>query len=72
MLYEVITEIIKGMVKLAQKYDLFVVCDEIYINIIYNGQTTQPLSDLIEDVPAIVMRGISKEMPWPGSSYNFV
>ncbi len=65
-------EIIKGMVQLAQKYDLFVVCDEIYINIIYNGQTTQPLSDLIEDVPAIVMRGISKEMPWPGSRCGWV
>ncbi len=65
-------EIIKGMVQLAKKYDLFVVCDEIYINIIYNGQTTQPLSDLIEDVPAIVMRGISKEMPWPGSRCGWV
>ncbi len=65
-------EIVKGMVQLAQKYDLFVVCDEIYINIIYNGQTTQPLSDLIEDVPAIVMRGISKEMPWPGSRCGWV
>jgi aspartate/methionine/tyrosine aminotransferase len=60
-------EIIKGMVALAKKYDLFVVCDEIYINIIYNNHTTLPLSDLIDDVPAIVMRGISKEMPWPGS-----
>jgi aspartate/methionine/tyrosine aminotransferase len=65
-------EIIKGMVQLAKKYDLFVVCDEIYINIIYNGQTTQPLSDLIEDVPAIVMRGISKEMPWPGSRCGWI
>ena len=65
-------EIIKGMVELAKKYDLFVVCDEIYINIIYNGQTTLPLSDLIGDVPAIVMRGISKEMPWPGSRCGWI
>jgi aspartate/methionine/tyrosine aminotransferase len=65
-------EIIKGMVQLAKKYDLFVVCDEIYINIIYNNQTTLPLSDLIEDVPAIVMRGISKEMPWPGSRCGWI
>jgi alanine-synthesizing transaminase len=65
-------EILKGMVQLAKKYDLFVICDEIYINIIYNGQTTQPLSDLIEDVPAIVMRGISKEMPWPGSRCGWI
>ena len=65
-------EIIKGMVALAKKYDLFVVCDEIYINIIYNGQTTLPLSDLIDDVPALVMRGISKEMPWPGSRCGWI
>jgi aspartate/methionine/tyrosine aminotransferase len=65
-------EIIRGMVQLAKKYDLFVICDEIYINIIYNGQTTQPLSDLIEDVPAIAMRGISKEMPWPGSRCGWI
>jgi alanine-synthesizing transaminase len=65
-------EIIKGMVQLAKKYDLFVVCDEIYINIIYNGHTTLPVSDLIGDVPAIVMRGISKEMPLPGSRCGWI
>jgi alanine-synthesizing transaminase len=59
-------------VELARKYDLFVVCDEIYINIIYNGHTTLPLSDLIGDVPAIAMRGISKEMPWPGSRCGWI
>jgi aspartate/methionine/tyrosine aminotransferase len=65
-------EILKGMVALAKKYDLFVVCDEIYINIIYNNQHTLPLSDVIDDVPAIVMRGISKEMPWPGSRCGWI
>jgi len=65
-------EIIKGMVELAKKYDLFVVCDEIYINIIYNGYSTLPLSDLVDDVPAIIMRGISKEMPWPGSRCGWI
>ncbi len=60
-------EILVGMVEIARRYDLFVICDEIYHNIIYNGQTTVPISDIIDDVPAIVMRGISKEMPWPGS-----
>ena len=65
-------EILKGMVALAKKYDLFVICDEIYINIIYNNQHTLPLSDVIDDVPAIVMRGISKEMPWPGSRCGWI
>ena len=65
-------EILRGMVELAKKYDLFVICDEVYHNIIYNGQHTRPLSDIIGDVPAIVMRGISKEMPWPGSRCGWI
>ncbi|OGR08185.1 MAG: aminotransferase [Deltaproteobacteria bacterium RIFOXYD12_FULL_50_9] len=64
--------ILRGMVALAKKYDLFVICDEVYLNIVYNGQTTLPLSDIIGEVPAIVMRGISKEMPWPGSRCGWI
>jgi len=64
--------ILRGMVALARKYDLFVICDEVYHNIIYNGQKTLPLSDVIGDVPAIAMRGISKEMPWPGSRCGWI
>lgn len=65
-------EIVRGMVALARKYDLFVISDEIYMNILYNGSQTVPLSDVIGDVPAIVMRGISKEMPWPGSRCGWI
>ena len=65
-------EILRGMVALAKKYDLFVICDEVYQNIIYNGQKTLPLSDVIGDVPALNMRGISKEMPWPGSRCGWI
>lgn len=65
-------ETLRGMVALAKKYDLFIICDEVYQNIIYNGQQTLPLSDLIGDVPAINMRGISKEMPWPGSRCGWI
>lgn len=64
--------ILRGMVALAKKYDLFVICDEVYQNIIYNGAKTLPLSDVIGDVPAICMRGISKEMPWPGSRCGWI
>lgn len=64
--------ILRGMVDLARKYDLFVICDEVYQNIIYNGETTLPLADVIGDVPAINMRGISKELPWPGSRCGWI
>lgn len=60
-------ELLESITGLARKYDLFMICDEVYLNITYNGQKTVPISTLIGDVPAIAMRGISKEMPWPGS-----
>jgi len=65
-------EILRGMVALAKKYDLFIICDEVYQNIIYNGASTRPLVELIGDVPALNMRGISKEMPWPGSRCGWI
>lgn len=65
-------EMLREMVAIARQYDLFIICDEVYHNIIYNNERTVPLSDIIEDVPALVMRGISKEMPWPGSRCGWI
>ena len=58
---------LQKIVKIAREYDLFLIFDETYINIVYNGKSTVSLSDIIEDVPGISMKGISKEFPWPGS-----
>ena len=61
-------EIVKEMIDIARKFDLFIIADEIYMNMVYNNTPFQPISQLIgDDVPAIVLKGISKEMPWPGS-----
>jgi aspartate/methionine/tyrosine aminotransferase len=60
-------ETLKRMVEIAREFKLFLLCDEIYLNITYNGAKTFALSDVIEDVPGIAMKGISKEMPWPGA-----
>jgi alanine-synthesizing transaminase len=65
-------EILRGMVDLARKYDLFVICDEIYHNIVYNGFRTKALADVIGKVPGMAMKGISKEMPWPGSRCGWI
>jgi aspartate/methionine/tyrosine aminotransferase len=59
--------ILREMIAIAREFDLFVICDEVYQNIVFNGQSTKPISDLIEDVPAMALRGISKEVPWPGA-----
>ncbi|MDW7709460.1 MAG: pyridoxal phosphate-dependent aminotransferase [Deferrisomatales bacterium] len=65
-------EILREMIALAREHDLFIICDEIYNNIVYNGRKTRPLSDLIGDVPAIAMKGISKELPWPGARCGWI
>jgi aspartate/methionine/tyrosine aminotransferase len=59
-------------VEIARKYKLFIICDEIYTNIIYPGVEVVRLCEVAGDVPAIVMRGISKEYPWPGSRCGWV
>jgi aspartate/methionine/tyrosine aminotransferase len=60
-------EILEQMVEIAREFDLFLVADEIYLNITYNGATSVALAEVIDDVPGIAMKGISKELPWPGS-----
>ncbi|MDH3349705.1 MAG: pyridoxal phosphate-dependent aminotransferase [Desulfobulbaceae bacterium] len=66
-------QVLREIVKLAERYDLFIICDEVYQNITYNGTTSVPLCTVIGDkVPAICMRGISKEMPWPGSRCGWI
>ncbi|THB78147.1 MAG: pyridoxal phosphate-dependent aminotransferase [Desulfobulbaceae bacterium] len=65
-------EILEAIVEIAKRYDLFLISDEIYQNIVYNGINTAPLSDIIGDVPAITMHGMSKEMPWPGARCGWI
>ena len=65
-------EALEGIVKIAREHDLFIICDEVYAHITYNGRRTLHISELIQDVPAIVLRGISKEYPWPGSRCGWI
>jgi len=60
-------EILKEFVSIAQEYDLFIIADEIYSHIVYEGYPRLHMSQWIEDVPGLAMRGISKEYPWPGA-----
>jgi alanine-synthesizing transaminase len=60
-------EVLKRIVEIAREFKLFLIADEIYVNITYNGARAYSLAEVIEDVPGISMKGISKELPWPGS-----
>ncbi len=63
---------LRKIVKIAEDYDLFLVFDETYRNLLYNGCKTVPLSDIVGNVPAISMKGISKEFPWPGARCGWI
>ena len=65
-------EILLEIVAIAREYDLFIVCDEIYINLTYNGKKSVPLADVINGVCGISMKGISKELPWPGARCGWI
>lgn len=65
-------EIMDGIVRVAEEYDLFIVCDEVYLEITYNGKISTPLSDVINNVCGISMRGVSKELPWPGARCGWI
>lgn len=60
-------EILEDIVDIARRHKVFIICDEIYAHIVYNGAKTVHLSEVIGDVPGMALRGISKEFPWPGS-----
>lgn len=65
-------ENMKAIVVLAKKYNLFIISDEIYSNLVFDGVAYKKLAQYIGDVPAIAMRGVSKEFPWPGGRCGWV
>jgi aspartate/methionine/tyrosine aminotransferase len=60
-------EVLENFVKLAKEFNLLLIADEIYQNITYNGIKAVALAEVIGDHPAISLKGISKEFPWPGA-----
>jgi aspartate/methionine/tyrosine aminotransferase len=65
-------EVLDEMVAIAREHDLFLIADEIYAHIVYNGNTSLHLSEVIGDVCGIAMRGVSKEIPWPGARCGWI
>lgn len=64
--------LLKEIVEVAREFDLFIIADEIYQNLVFNGQKTEPIASVIGKVPGISMKGISKELPWPGSRCGWI
>ena len=60
-------DILKQFVEIAREFNLFLISDEIYIHITYNGKEAHSMTEYIGHVPGIALKGLSKEVPWPGS-----
>jgi alanine-synthesizing transaminase len=65
-------EILEEIADIAREYNICLITDEIYAHITYNGAPHQHTSEWVGDVPALAMRGISKEYPWPGSRCGWI
>ncbi len=65
-------EILQKMVDIARRYKVFMICDEIYANIVYSRCKTALLSEVIAEIPGIALHGISKEVPWPGARCGWI
>ncbi|MFA5652085.1 MAG: pyridoxal phosphate-dependent aminotransferase [Candidatus Paceibacterota bacterium] len=63
--------VIREIVAIAKEFKLFIISDEIYSNLCY-GAEHKKLASVIDDVPGLAMRGISKEFPWPGARCGWI
>ncbi len=59
--------VLEEIVAIAREFDLFLIFDEIYMNINYGKVKSALMAEVIGEVPGISLKGISKEIPWPGS-----
>ncbi|HMR01342.1 MAG TPA: pyridoxal phosphate-dependent aminotransferase [Candidatus Gracilibacteria bacterium] len=60
-------ETLEAIVQLAEKYGLMLISDEVYFRMVYNGYEYAQLTEVAQGrVPLVVMRGLSKDVPWPG------
>ena len=65
-------DILKRICEIAEELDLYVVCDEIYSEIVYDPAERVKLATVIGDACGISLNGISKQVPWPGSRCGWI
>ncbi len=64
--------VLEKFVDIAKEFKLFLIADEIYANLTYDKADFVSLGALADGVPTLIMRGLSKEVPWPGSRCGWV
>ena len=65
--------ILEEMIQLAERYQLMLISDEIYFRMVYHGLRHEQLTEIAAGrVPLILMRGTSKDVPWPGGRSGWI
>ena len=60
-------EVLEKIVEIAKKHGIMIISDEVYFRMVYDGEQHVQITELAAGrVPLIVMRGLSKDIPWPG------
>lgn len=61
-------EILEKVIRLAEQYNLMIISDEVYFRMVFNNTEFVHITEMAANrVPLIVMRGLSKDVPWPGA-----
>ena len=65
-------ELLQEIVDIAAEHDLFIIADETYCNVVFPGVEFTYINEVIGTVPAISMKSVSKEYPWPGARCGWI
>ncbi len=59
---------LEAIVRIAERYRLLLLSDEVYFRMVFEPCRYTHLTQLVaRRVPLVVMRGVSKDVPWPGA-----
>ncbi len=61
-------ETLEGVIRIAERYGLMLISDEVYFRLVFNGARHEHIAALASGrVPLVILRGVSKDVSWPGA-----
>ena len=66
-------ETIESVLRIAERHELMIISDESYFRMIFNGARYHHITNMaVGRVPLIVLRSVSKDVPWPGARCGWI
>jgi aspartate/methionine/tyrosine aminotransferase len=66
-------EVLEKVITIAEKHSLMIFSDEIYFRLVFSGKEHVHMAELAHNrVPLVVLRGLSKDVPWPGGRCGWI